>query len=129
MAKVGTKFCLILNKPTKTGPRLSKLGQSGIISPNLVTLIGRDNCAIATVKRGPICLSAQVLQRHLKIYIDRDCSGPTCAILFHPLAAAAASNFLSDYDFCFLFLPRFTLWLDNIWSVSHSTLLLHIFTF
>ena len=41
---VGTKFCQILNKPSKICPRLLKLCQSVEISPNLVTLFARKKC-------------------------------------------------------------------------------------
>ena len=38
LAKVGLKFCQILNEPSKNCPRLWRYCQSGEISPNLVTL-------------------------------------------------------------------------------------------
>ena len=50
-AKVGWKFCQILNKPSKDSQKVLNLCQSGEISPNLVTLIETRNERFSSKQR------------------------------------------------------------------------------
>ena len=50
-AKVGLKFCQILNKPSKDSQKVLNFCQSGEISPNLVTLIETRNERFSSKQR------------------------------------------------------------------------------
>ena len=70
-AKVGSKFCQIVNTAFKSYPNTLKLCQSGKISPSLVTLLMNHPCVVAGFY-DDIWMGPQILAHHLLLMLTVD---------------------------------------------------------